>query len=57
VLRMEIEDEPLVKTAASIFQRMCYHYRDMVSAGIICAGYDHKVGPQVVDLFLHRLLA
>jgi len=49
---MEIEEEPLVKTAASLFQRLCYNYRDQVSAGIICAGWDRKVGPQVMLPFL-----
>jgi len=45
---MEIEEEPLVKTAATLFQRLCYNYRDQLTAGIICAGWDRKVGPQVL---------
>ena len=49
MVRMEIEEEPLVKTAATLFQRLCYNYRDQLSAGIICAGWDRKVGAQVVQ--------
>jgi len=45
---MEIEEEPLVKTAATLFQRLCYNYRDQLTAGIICAGWDRKVGAQVM---------
>ena len=40
-------EEPLVKTAASIFQDLCYNYRDQLSAGIICAGWDKRKGGQV----------
>jgi len=47
---MEIEDEPLVKTAATLFQRLCYNYRDQLTAGIICAGWDRKAGAQVMSL-------
>jgi len=46
---MEIEEEPLVKTAATLFQRLCYNYRDQLTAGIICAGWDRKVGAQVMQ--------
>jgi len=45
---MEIGEEPLVKTAATLFQRLCYNYRDQLTAGIICAGWDRKVGAQVM---------
>lgn len=48
--QMEIEEEPLVKTAATLFQRLCYNYRDQLTAGIICAGWDRKVGPQVYSI-------
>jgi 20S proteasome subunit beta 1 len=47
VHQLEIGEEPLVKTAAKIFQDLCYNYRDQMSAGIICAGWDRKFGPQV----------
>ena len=44
---VEIGGEPQVETAASIFKRFCYNYRDQISAGIICAGYDKRKGGQV----------
>jgi len=47
VHKMEIGEEPLVMTAAKIFQDLCYTYRDRMSAGIICAGWDRKLGGQV----------
>jgi len=43
-----MDEEPLVKTAATVFQEMCYSYRDSLSAGIICAGWDQKLGGQVI---------
>ncbi len=46
-LRMEMEEEPLVRTAAAVFQDLCYNYRDQLTAGIICAGWDKKKGGQV----------
>lgn len=47
VHQLEIGEEPLVKTAAKIFQDLCYTNRDQMSAGIICAGWDRKEGGQV----------
>jgi 20S proteasome subunit beta 1 len=47
VHKMEIGEEPLVMTAAKIFQDVCYNYRDQMSAGIIVAGWDRKLGGQV----------
>jgi len=44
---MEMGEAPLVLTAAKIFQDLCYSYRDKMSAGIICAGWDRKLGGQV----------
>jgi 20S proteasome subunit beta 1 len=44
---VEIDDEPLVKTAASIFKEFCYNNREQLSAGIICAGWDKRKGGQV----------
>merc|ERR1712203_1111962 len=40
----------LVKTAANIFREMCYNYRDSLTAGIIVAGWDHKLGGQVYSV-------
>ncbi|KAK3701365.1 hypothetical protein QZH41_008735 [Actinostola sp. cb2023] len=39
-----------VKTAASLFREMCYGYRDKLSAGIICAGWDQRNGGQVYSI-------
>ena len=46
---MEIGEEPRVNTAAKIFQDLCYNYRDQMSAGIICAGWDRQLGGQVCE--------
>merc|ERR1711893_224063 len=50
VHKMEMGEEPLVKTASAIFQDLCYNYRDQLSAGIICAGWDRKKGGQVYSI-------
>mmetsp|Transcript_25914 Transcript_25914/g.73451 ORF Transcript_25914/g.73451 Transcript_25914/m.73451 type:complete len:221 (+) Transcript_25914:625-1287(+) len=41
---------PAVKTAASLFQRYCYEYKDRLMAGIICAGYDEIEGGSVYSI-------
>ena len=35
-------EKPSTKVAASIFQELCYNNKDMLTAGIICAGYDER---------------
>jgi len=45
--RVQLGEAPLVKTAASVFQELCYNYRDQLMAGIICAGWDKRHGGQV----------
>ena len=45
--RVQLGEAPLVKTAASVFQELCYNYRDQLMAGIICAGWDRRHGGQV----------
>ncbi|XP_063902255.1 proteasome subunit beta type-6-like [Zophobas morio] len=47
---IELEEEVLVKTAARIFQRLCYFNRDNLTAGIICAGFDKENGGQVYSI-------
>eukprot|EP00996_Jenningsia_fusiforme_P002803 NODE_3620_length_945_cov_21.882812_g3325_i0.p1 GENE.NODE_3620_length_945_cov_21.882812_g3325_i0~~NODE_3620_length_945_cov_21.882812_g3325_i0.p1 ORF type:complete len:252 (+),score=53.28 NODE_3620_length_945_cov_21.882812_g3325_i0:54-758(+) len=37
---VERGEEPYVKTAARLFQHLCYNNRDALSAGIIVAGWD-----------------
>lgn len=50
--------EPSTRTAASIFQQLCYENKDNLSAGIIVAGYDQKNKGQVYSIpiggSLHR---
>lgn len=43
-------EAPSVAHAASIFQKMCYVNKDMLSAGIIVAGWDKEVGPSVYNI-------
>lgn len=40
-------EEPLVQTAAKIFQELVYEYRSSLMAGIIVAGWDRRKGGQV----------
>ena len=44
---METGEPATVKTGANIFREMCYNYRDSLTAGIICAGWDRREGGQV----------
>ncbi|PCH41292.1 20S proteasome subunit [Wolfiporia cocos MD-104 SS10] len=41
---------PSVHTAATVFNRLCYDNKDMLSAGIICAGWDKDEGPSVYNI-------
>lgn len=36
-----------VKTAATLFKRMCYDYKDQLMAGVIIGGWDKEKGGQV----------
>ncbi|KAL6946572.1 Proteasome subunit beta type-1 [Hanseniaspora osmophila] len=42
--------EPSTKTAASIFQTLCYENKDNLSAGIIVAGFDKKNKGEVYSI-------
>ncbi|XP_070560498.1 proteasome subunit beta type-6-like [Ptychodera flava] len=53
---IEMGEEPLVKTAANLFREMCYNYRDELTAGIICAGWDERAGGQVYTIPLGGML-
>ncbi|XP_028394199.1 proteasome subunit beta type-6-like [Dendronephthya gigantea] len=46
----EIGEDPCVKTAAKMFRKYCYHGRDSMSAGIVCAGWDKYDGGQVYSI-------
>ncbi|XP_035636840.1 proteasome subunit beta type-6-like [Oncorhynchus keta] len=44
---IELDEPPLVQTAANLFQQMCFRYREELMAGIIVAGWDKRSGGQV----------
>ena len=39
-----------MKTVAQMFRKWCYDYRDQLTAGIICAGWDKYEGGQVFSI-------
>jgi 20S proteasome subunit beta 1 len=41
---------PQVLTAANLFKKFCYDYKDQLMAGIIVAGYDNVLGGQVYSV-------
>ncbi|KAI9739579.1 MAG: Proteasome subunit beta type-1 [Cirrosporium novae-zelandiae] len=41
------DESPSTQTAAALFQELCYENKDMLSAGMIIAGYDRRHGGQV----------
>lgn len=45
-----------VQEVAAEFRRMCYNYRDSITAGIIVAGYDDVNGGQVFSVPLGGML-
>ncbi|XP_028911231.1 proteasome subunit beta type-6 [Ornithorhynchus anatinus] len=47
---IELDEPPLVHTAASLFKEMCYRYREDLMAGIIVAGWDLRKGGQVYSV-------
>ncbi|XP_049635436.1 proteasome subunit beta type-6-like [Suncus etruscus] len=47
---IELNEPPLVHTAASLFKEMCYRYREDLMAGLIIAGWDHQEGGQVYSV-------
>lgn len=47
---VNIGRKPTVKTAAALFQRFCYQYKEQMTAGIIIAGYDDQRGPSVYTI-------
>jgi len=47
---MEIGESPLVKTAATLVQQMCYNNKNALLAGMIVAGWDKVGGGQVYTI-------
>jgi len=54
---IETGEEPLVKSAAVVFKQVCYEYRDKMSAGIIVAGWDERLGGQVYSVPIGGMLS
>lgn len=44
---IELDEPPLVETAANLFRASCYRYREELTAGILVAGWDRRLGGQV----------
>ncbi|GAB1741859.1 Proteasome subunit beta [Hortaea werneckii] len=44
------DEPPTTQTAAALFQELCYENKNMLSAGIIIAGWDHRHGGQVYSI-------
>jgi len=49
---IELDSDPKVHTAASLFQDIVYQNKDRLLAGIIVAGWDKKSGGQVYSITL-----
>jgi len=47
---VELGSEPEVKTAASLFQQLCYNNKSALQAGIIVAGWDKTNGGTVWNI-------
>ncbi|KAJ3581011.1 hypothetical protein NHX12_017170 [Muraenolepis orangiensis] len=41
---IELDEQPLVQTAANLFKASCYRYREELTAGILVAGWDKRHG-------------
>jgi len=46
----ELGEAPEVKTAATLFQMLCYSNKNHLQAGIICAGWDKYQGGSVYNI-------
>ncbi|GAB6031372.1 Proteasome subunit beta type-6 [Chamberlinius hualienensis] len=47
---IELGEPATVKLAANLFRELVYNYRDQLTAGIICAGWDRRTGGQVYTI-------
>ncbi|KAL6073174.1 Proteasome subunit beta type-6 [Balamuthia mandrillaris] len=47
---VELGEDPEVKTAANLFKQLCYHNKNFLMAGIICAGWDKYNGGSVYTI-------
>jgi 20S proteasome subunit beta 1 len=48
--RMEYGKAPKVETAANLFRELCYNNKNMLTAGILVAGWDPVKGGQVYSI-------
>jgi len=46
----ELDENPETKTAAAIFQQLCYNNKSRLMAGIIVGGWDKKTGGSVWNI-------
>ncbi|KAF8428136.1 nucleophile aminohydrolase [Tirmania nivea] len=46
------DETPPTRTAAALFQEICYSNKDHITAGLIVAGYDHRKGGEVYNVLL-----
>ena len=53
---IELNEPPLVHTAASLFKEMCYRYREDLMAGIIIAGWDPQEEGQVYSVPMEGMM-
>ncbi|XP_028838750.1 proteasome subunit beta type-6-like [Denticeps clupeoides] len=53
---IELDEPPLVQTAANLFKQMCYRYREELMAGIIVAGWDRRRSGQVYTVPMGGML-
>ena len=49
-MELELGRKPQVLTAATMFQSLCYEYKEQLTAGIICAGWDEVNGGSVYSI-------
>ncbi len=56
IMKIEFGKPVAVHTAAYMFQKVCYEYRDQLSAGIIVAGWDQEKGGQVYSIPLGGMM-
>ncbi|CAN9509403.1 unnamed protein product [Ophioblennius macclurei] len=53
---IELDEAPLVETAAYLFKGSCYRYREDTMAGMIVAGWDRRKGGQVYSVPIGGML-
>lgn len=49
---IELEEDPLVRSAATLVKNISYKYKEELSAHLIVAGWDRRGGGQVRDKLL-----